>query len=33
LAFNAKVEHSIAMTGEDLGKAGPSIEAAVKKFA
>ena len=32
LAFNAKVEHSIAMTGEDLGKAGAGIEAAVKKY-
>ena len=32
LAFNASVEHSVAMTGEDLGKAGPAIEAAAKKY-
>ena len=32
LAFNAKVEISIAMTGEDLAKAGPDIEAAAKKY-
>jgi hypothetical protein len=32
LAFNASVEHSIAMTPEDLGGAGPAIEDAVKKY-
>ncbi len=33
LAFNASVEIHPCMTGEDLEKAGPGIEAAVKKFA
>ena len=33
LAFNAAVELHPAMSPEDLGKAGPSIEAAVKKYA
>ncbi len=33
LAFNASVEFHPCMTGEDLQKAGPHIEAAVKKFA
>lgn len=32
LAFNAGVEMHPAMTGEDLGKAGPAIEAAAKKY-
>jgi hypothetical protein len=32
LAFNARVEMHPAMTPEDLAKAGPSIEAAAKKF-
>lgn len=32
LAFNASVELHPAMTGEDLGKAGPAIEAAAKKY-
>ncbi len=32
LAFNAHVELHPAMTPEDLGKDGPAIEAAVKKF-
>ena len=31
-AFNAGVELHPAMTPEDLGKAGPAIEAAVKKY-
>ena len=33
LTGNAKVEFIPAMTPEDLAKAGPSIEAAVKKYA
>jgi hypothetical protein len=33
LAFNASVELYPAMTAEDLMKAGPDIEAAVKKYA
>ncbi len=33
LAFNASVEIHPCMTGEDLEKAGPAIEAAVKKYA
>ena len=33
LTANAKVEFIPAMTPEDLAKAGPSIEAAVKKYA
>lgn len=33
LTVNAKVEFIPAMTPEDLAKAGPSIEAAVKKYA
>ena len=32
LAFNAKIEITPVMTGEDLGAAGPSIGAAVKKY-
>ncbi len=32
LAFNASVEFHPCMTGEDLEKAGPAIEAAVKKY-
>ena len=32
LAFNAGVELHPCMTGEDLEKAGPAIEAAAKKF-
>ena len=32
LAFNASVELHPCMTGEDLEKAGPAIEAAVKKY-
>ncbi len=32
LAANAKVEFLPAMRPEDLAKAGPSIEAAVKKY-
>ena len=32
LAFDAKLEAHPAMTPEDLGKAGPAIEAAVKKY-
>jgi len=32
LAFNAHIEATPAMTPEDLAKAGPSIEKAVKKF-
>ena len=32
LAFDANVELHPAMTAEDLGKAGPAIEAAVKKY-
>ena len=32
LAFNARVEFIPAMTAEDLGKAGPAIEDAVKKY-
>jgi hypothetical protein len=32
LTANAKVEFIPAMTPEDLAKAGPSIEAAVKKY-
>ena len=31
-AFNAHVELHPAMTAEDLGKAGPAIEAVVKNF-
>jgi hypothetical protein len=33
LAFNASVEIYPVMTAEDLMKAGPDIEAAVKKYA
>ncbi|PKB72751.1 MAG: hypothetical protein BZY75_05405 [SAR202 cluster bacterium Io17-Chloro-G7] len=33
LAFNARVEIHPCMSAEDLEKAGPSIEAAVKKYA
>ena len=33
LAFNASVELFPVMTAEDLMKAGPDIEAAVKKYA
>ncbi len=32
LAFNAEIEAQPAMTPEDLQKAGPAIEAAVKNF-
>ena len=32
LAFNAHLELHPAMTPEDLGKAGPAIEAAAKKY-
>ena len=32
LGFNAEVEIHPAMTTEDLGKAGPAIESAVKKY-
>lgn len=32
LAFNATVEFHPAMTAEDLAKAGPDIESAVKKY-
>ncbi len=32
LAFNARVTLRPAMTPEDLAKAGPAIEAAVKKY-
>ncbi len=32
LGLGAKVEFHPAMTPEDLGKAGPAIEAAVKKY-
>ncbi len=32
-AFNAEMEADIAMTAEDMKNAGPSIEAAVKKYA
>ena len=32
LAFNAKIELHPVMTPEDLAKAGPSIEKAVKKY-
>ena len=32
LAFNARVECRPVMTAEDLAKAGPSIEKAVKKY-
>ncbi len=32
LAFNADVEAQPAMIGEDLEKAGPAIERAVKKY-
>ena len=32
LAFDAKVEFHPAMIAEDLEKAGPAIEAAVKKY-
>lgn len=32
IAFNADVEITPAMAAEDLMKAGPSIEAAVKKY-
>jgi len=33
LSFNASVEIHPVMTAADLGKAGPGIEAAVKKYA
>jgi hypothetical protein len=33
LAFNASAELHPCMTGEDLAKAGPDIDAAVNKFA
>ena len=33
LAFNASVEVLPVMTPEDLGRAGPAIENAVKKYA
>jgi len=32
LAFNASIELTPVMNGEDLGKAGPSIGAAVEKY-
>ena len=32
LAFDAKIDASPVMTPEDLGKAGPAIEQAVKKY-
>ena len=32
LAFNAKIEITPVMTGEDLGIAGPAIGAAVQKY-
>ncbi len=32
LAFNAKIECSPAMNGEDLHKAGPAIEKAAKRY-
>ncbi len=32
LAFNAEIEATPAMVAEDLEKAGPAIEQAVKKF-
>ena len=32
LAFDAEIEAQPAMTAEDLQKAGPAIEAAVKNF-
>ena len=32
LAFNAKIEVTPVMTGEDLGVAGPDIGAAVQKY-
>ena len=32
LAFDAKVEFHLAMTPDDLMKAGPAIEQAVKKY-
>ena len=32
LTFNASVEFQPVMTPDDLGKAGPAIEAAVKKY-
>ncbi len=32
LAFNAEVSFHPAMTPEDLGKAGPAIEKAVRKY-
>ncbi len=32
MAFNAHLELHPAMTPEDLGKAGPAIEAAAKKY-
>ena len=32
LAFNAEIEAQLAMVPEDLQKAGPAIEAAVKNF-
>ena len=32
LAFNARVEFHPVMTAEDLAKAGPTIEAAAKKY-
>ena len=32
LGFNAEVEFHPAMTAEDLAKAGPAIESAVKKY-
>lgn len=33
LAFNASVDFKPLMTPEDLGKAGPAMEQAVKKYA
>ena len=32
LAFNASIELTPVMNGEDLGKAGPGIETAVEKY-
>ena len=32
LAFNADIDMTPVMTGEDLAKAGPSIGAAVEKY-
>ena len=32
LAFNASIELTPVMNGEDLGKAGPGIGAAVEKY-